>query len=177
MDEKALEGGGFPLIPCSNRDWSAYIGQHLDAHITKEYEEHLYTCDTCLQQYMCVIDTPPQLTVKNTTHSITEHIMAEIQPAKLETQTRRSATLVVITPKKKQLPLTRRPLFQFGVAAVITLVLMSAGVFQGLTITISHIESTAQKDQQESYSQKLMEKTVSMLDTIQTQPKGGGRNP
>jgi hypothetical protein len=175
MDEKALEGGGFPLIPCSNRDWSAYIGQHLDAHITKEYEEHLYTCDACLQLYMCAVDTPPQLTVTNTTHEITEQIMAEIQPAELETQARRNTTIVPITPRK--LPLTRRPLFQYGVAAVITLVLMSAGAFQSLSMTISHIESTAQKDQQESYSQKLMEKTVSMLDTIQTQPKGGGRNP
>jgi hypothetical protein len=176
LDEKALEGGGFPLIPCSNRDWFAYIGQQLDAHVTKEYEKHLYTCDACLQLYLEAIDASPQLTVINPTHAITEHIIAEIQPAKVESQARRSAALVVITPKKKQLPLTRRPLFQYGVAAVITLVLMSAGAFQGLSLTISHIESTTHKDQQESYSQRLMEKTVSMLDTIQTQPKGG-RNP
>jgi anti-sigma factor RsiW len=176
LDEKALEGGGFPLIPCSKRDWAAYIEQQLDANVTKEYEEHLYTCDACLQLYMGAVDASSQLTVMNTTQAITEHIMAEIQPAKVETQAKRSATIVTINPKKKQLPLTRRPLFQYGVAAVITLVLMSAGAFQGLSMTISHIESTTHKDQQESYSQKLMEKTVSMLDTIQTQPKGG-RNP
>jgi anti-sigma factor RsiW len=175
LDEKALEGGGFPLIPCSKRDWSAYIGQQLDANVTKEYEEHLYTCDACLQLYMSAVHASPQLTV-NITQAITEQIMAEIQPAEVESPVKRNAVVVAITPKKKQVSLTRRPLFQYGVAAVITLVLMSAGAFQGLSMKISHIESATQKDQKESYSQKLMEKTVSMLDTIQTQPKGG-RNP
>jgi hypothetical protein len=156
-----LEGGGFPLIPCTNRDWPAYIWQQLKPNESHEYESHLYACDACLQVYMDTVDSLPQLSKVNAIPAIIDHIMGEIQS---------------VTEKKKQVPLIRRPLFQYGVAAAITLVLMSAGAFQGLSMQISHIESTTNKGEQESYSQKLMEKTVSMLDAIQTQPKGG-QNP
>jgi hypothetical protein len=164
------------LTPCSNRDWQAYIERKLAPDSCLEYELHLYTCDECLPFYIQAVEASQQIPANEATKQTTDTIMAAIQSGNQETAARTAPHIIIIAPKRKQLPLTRRPLFQYGVAAIITLMLMSAGVFQGLSMRISHIEHISNKDQQESFSQKLMEKTVAVLDIVQAQPKGG-KNP
>jgi anti-sigma factor RsiW len=163
------------LTPCTNRDWQAYINKQLTAAQYDEYDEHLYTCDACLQLYMEAIEVSVEITMAEVPMKVVNHIMTAIQLEKREPEKRR-VQHVRSSLKRKSVPLTRRPLFQYTVAAIITLVLMSAGVFQGLSLRISHIETATSKEQQESFSQKLMERTVSVLDAVQDQSQGG-RNP
>jgi anti-sigma factor RsiW len=164
------------LIPCSNRDWQAYIKHQLQNDTSLEYEEHLYACDACLELYMEVVEALQQPTSVKAINKQADKIMAQIQSENHVDTPEKIAVQGIVTPKGiRRVPLTRRPLFQYGVAAILTLMLMSAGVFQGLSHRISHIESKTNRDQQESFSQKLMEKTVAMLDAVQTQPKGGGK--
>jgi predicted anti-sigma-YlaC factor YlaD len=152
------------MKPCSNRDWQAYIGQQLAPHsVYEEYEMHLYMCDECLRLFMETVEASEQQPAANANKQVIDQMMSVVQSGQL------------ISPKRKPVPFIRRALFQYGVAAIITLLLMSAGVFQGLSISISQIETRTSENQKESFSEKLMEKTVAILDMVESQPQGGGK--
>jgi predicted anti-sigma-YlaC factor YlaD len=156
---------------CSARDWQAYIDNRLTREQVISYEEHLYSCEVCLQIYMNILDAVAEEGSREAGSAVTDLIMAAIAEKE-----RIAAKPSKKGKPKKSIPWSRRPLFQYAVAAIITLVLMSAGVFQGLSMRINHIESFTTQPKQESFSQKLMEKTVSMIDVVQSQPKGGKSN-
>ncbi|MBP1992567.1 hypothetical protein [Paenibacillus eucommiae] len=189
---------------CSKHDWQAYMENRLTVLESLEYEEHLYTCDACMNVYIQALEAADteeagsESGLVSPSLEVVDQIMAAIQAtseASIEVPTQAVAKALIqngtqtqagipelIHPQQPIISgkkvrgkpsLFKRPLFQYAVAAVITLVLMSAGVFQDLSTRMSEIETFSIQNRQESFSQKLMEKTVSVLDTVQPQPKGG----
>jgi anti-sigma factor RsiW len=173
LDEKALEGGGFPMNHVTALEWQEYIAGKLAAHRHEELEKHLYDCEHCLQQYILVIDT-----VEQTDADLPA--LSEVSAADFADRTLLAIkeASIAAKPQRVRTPLIRRTLFQYTVAAVATLFLLSTGVFQNIEkITAkdhqSNIPLTQQEQQDQSFSQRLLVKTTSLLENIHSNPTGG----
>ncbi|MFC5651440.1 hypothetical protein ACFPYJ_20455 [Paenibacillus solisilvae] len=81
-------------------------------------------------------------------------------------------------PRSRRLPLIRKPLFQYAVAAAVTIILVAAGVFQDIEAAAwrtppADAAVLKQEKPDETFSQRLMEKTTSLLDNIHSKRTGG----
>jgi hypothetical protein len=160
----------------SSEEWLAYIERKLSAESEREYEDHLYGCDVCLELYTACLVTleldsvtaysnPP-----DPNDAYTEQIMVRINSEK--------------QPNKPSAPLRkpalyRRPVFQYALAAAITLILMTTGVFHGITGGTGQVPLTNKQTVDASFTEQLMDKTVAMLDSIQLKAyliEKGGEN-
>ncbi|MEX2459707.1 MAG: hypothetical protein WD469_00165 [Paenibacillaceae bacterium] len=161
----------------SNVEWSAYVRGQLSAERQSEYEAHLYDCEACLQLYM---DSVADLDVDPVTSESDpfyledvwiEQIMDQIESQKQLLQTQSS-------PPRK-IALYRKPVLQYALAAAITILLMTTGIFHGITSDIDQPPPVTKQNLDASYTDQLMDKTVTMLDAIQQKAKlieKGGMN-
>jgi anti-sigma factor RsiW len=175
----------------TQQEWEEYVSGTLSPSRYEELEQHLYHCEDCLQHYILAIDsieptndTLPELSAAATA-DFANRIMSAIQEASIADLRSNEATLEasiikqVSTAKlhRIRIPLIRRPLFQYTVAAVATLLLLLTGVFQSIgTIaakdnSFQPITQLEQKD--ESFSQRLLERTTIMLNNIHSIRTGG----
>jgi anti-sigma factor RsiW len=149
--------------------WSAYVRGQLSADRQSEYEAHLYDCEACLQLYMdCValLDIDPITSESEPSYlkdvwieQIMERIESQKQPLHI-----RSSPL-------RKIALYRKPIFQYALAAAITILLMTNGIFQGITGGIGESPPATKQTLDASYTDQLMNKTVAMLDAIQLKAK------
>jgi anti-sigma factor RsiW len=133
-------------------------------------EAHLYDCEACLQLYMACVPqeaelNPDESTLVQQDEEWIDQIMGMIQVQKS------SMRLQSSLPNAPGIPLYQRPWLHYSVAAAITIILMAAGLFQGLMSSTGKMQSESQPVQESSYTDQLMDKTVMMLDAIQ--PKFG----
>ncbi|SFL87505.1 hypothetical protein SAMN03159341_11143 [Paenibacillus sp. 1_12] len=168
--------------------WMFYVEQGLIDGENQQTEQHLVACDSCMELYMQSLeraaDSYPSLPEEA---ALADRVMLVI-----ETTDSRSNAASRITSTEgagsnlKQMnswTWMRSPLFHYAVAAVITLVLMSSGVFQSMTDHPAGIDMSSNGEAQAevaeepvSVSKKLMDKTIIVLDSIQPkQEKGGNR--
>jgi hypothetical protein len=192
LDEKALEGGGFPMNHLTALEWQEYIAGKLAAHRYEELEIHLYDCEHCLLQYILAIDTIeltdadlPALSevsaadfADRTLLAIQEAPIPAVRSHEVPIEASNTEQTSALKPQRMRTPLIRRTLFQYTVAAVATLFLLSTGVFQSIgKITArdhpSDLPLTQQEQQDESFSQRLLEKTTSLLENIHSNNTGG----
>ncbi|WP_079914193.1 anti-sigma factor [Paenibacillus sp. 32352] len=169
----------------TTEEWSRYARQELSIEEQLEYETHLSTCDECLEKYMqgleLTTDTFPRLAEEAET-AIVESVMQRI-----ESQTPSLSGVPEIAPKsvqRRQASQTpsflRHPVFHYAVAAVITLLLMGTSTFQTLMDKVGSAETNieagpwVQEESRSSVSQKIMEKTIGVLDSIQPKHERGG---
>jgi hypothetical protein len=192
LDEKALEGGGFPMNHVTPLEWQEYIAGKIAAHRYEELEMHLYDCEDCLLQYIVAIDTVdlidaalPELSevsaadfADRTLLAIQEASISSARSYEVPIESSTTEQTRALKPLRMRTPLIRRTLFQYTVAAVATLFLLSTGVFQSIgKITArdhpSDLPLTQQEQQDESFSQRLLEKTTSLLENIHSNNTGG----
>jgi hypothetical protein len=161
----------------SIEEWSVYAGGQLSAKAQREHEAHLYGCEACLQLYMdCVAvpDVDPGTSASEHYYleeAWIEQILDRIESLKQSNQTLASP------PRKKAL--YRKSIFQYALAAAITILLMATGIFRGITGGIDQSPPAAKQTLDASYTDQLMDKTVAMLDAIQFKAKlieNGGVN-
>jgi anti-sigma factor RsiW len=167
MAKSALEGGGFRMKHYNIEVWSAYVEGRLPAENQHEYEDHLYGCDACMQLYTeCIssleIDSVASIS-SDTNEAFIEQIMVRIESEKKQLRK-------LSTPFHKP-ALYRKPVFQYALAAAITIILMTTGIFQGITSGIEQSPTTTTQTLDASYTDQLMDKTVAMLDAIQLKAK------
>ncbi|MDF2670206.1 MAG: hypothetical protein K0R67_2512, partial [Paenibacillus sp.] len=78
--------------------------------------------------------------------------------------------------------LIRHPLFQYTVAAAITMLLLTTGVFHNIGKITPEPGSTGnsspprQEQPSNSFSQRLMERTTTLLDHLQPNRQEGGQS-
>lgn len=165
--------------------WSRYARQELTDDEQHEYETHLSSCDECLEHYMQGLEL-----AANTFPTLTETAEAAIVETVMQRIAAESApSSQVIEAISKPLPkpqdrkassFLRHPAFHYAVAAVITMLLMGTSTFQTLMDRIGSAESSVeagpwmQEEEHFSVSQKIMEKTIGMLDSIQPKHERGG---
>jgi anti-sigma factor RsiW len=140
----------------SNEEWMSYINDKLSETTCEELEDHLFSCDQCLEVYIKMIDRQAQELPVIDYSSFTDEIIAELPQKKVRKKT-----------------LYQLMLFHYAVAAVITLTLMTTGFFQTIMGVVTTVEVSSVSKPQQSVSNSLMEKSLALFETIDIKQKEG----
>ncbi|PKG25132.1 anti-sigma factor [Niallia nealsonii] len=143
--------------------WLKYVNDKLDEDMRILLEDHLYSCDECLDLYVgAVAEQETVLPAISNETTFTDQIMMKIAYAEEEKEVKQQ--------KKKRL-FYQSSLFHYMLAAAATIFLMSTGVFQTViqhTQTIQRTEVSANK---ESEMNRFVDKTFSWIDTLENNKK------
>lgn len=123
----------------------------LDEMRTK-IESHLYVCDECLTTYMHVLELEkPMLPSLDDTTTFTEGIMQEIVSAN------KVQKGVSHTHQKKEHPFHKRTFIHYLVAAAMTIIFMSVGVFESFTGYVREVHATTFAENKPSITEQIIE--------------------
>lgn len=156
MDEKALEGGGFFVNHIPYEKWQYYLRDELEEKARVQYEEHLYDCDQCLALYSEAVEEVNQ---EMPSAMFTDQIMQKIAE-----QNRINQPTTV-----KKSSFYQKAVFHYVVAAAMTIILMSSGIFANLVNVISDFESQNRKES--SIVSGLMDKSLSIINGMENGSK------
>jgi hypothetical protein len=154
VDAKALERGGVSMSHFEKQKWMAYVEGTLQEDESLILEEHLFTCDECMMVYMQCVEAeeemiPALLNPKQFADNIMENLPSfDKQP---------------ILSKRK---FYESPFFHYGIAAAITLVFMSSGIFTELLNFINLFQAESLSQDSAPVSDTIMHKTVNILENI-----------
>lgn len=138
-------------------EWEQYVRGELPEQLREELEEHLYTCDQCLEVYISCVEGLPALP-------------DVADPAKFHSSV--MAAILAQTPQEQpHKPFYLRTFFHYGVAAAVTLLLTTAGVFDMTVHQLSEVAS--QREEQGMLSQRWLEQRDSLWDVWQHFREGG----
>jgi anti-sigma factor RsiW len=145
-------------------EWKRYANDELAEADREMYENHLYSCDECLEVYLeAVAET--ELPPMENGSSFTDLVMARIsEKAKKTAQPQTSE-------EKKRRPFYQSPLFHYSLAAAMTILLMTTGVFQSITQYAGAVQDPDFQEKKTSVTEGLVDKTFAWMDTIEKKNK------
>ncbi|MBS4209562.1 hypothetical protein [Bacillus sp. FJAT-50079] len=133
-------------------NWLQYVQDNLDEQTRVEYENHLYSCDDCLELYLQAVEVnEAQMPSLPAPTDFTDAIMKQIDP-----------------PAKKKKPEIRRKqtFIHYALAAAMTLLLMSTGVFSQLMNVASEFEKQ-EHEQEQSFVHAFLNNSISIIDQFE----------
>ncbi|WP_078550225.1 anti-sigma factor [Litchfieldia alkalitelluris] len=140
------------------QQWLDYINDKLiDAH-REQMEDHLYSCDQCLEMYMMMVEQQEVELPDMSNESFTDKMLEQIS---------------VEEKGKTKRRLTQYPLFHYGIAAMITFSLMTSGFFQSITGVVATVEAASTTRVEAPVSENLMDKVISWIDKVLEHQKEG----
>ncbi|RWR04535.1 hypothetical protein [Siminovitchia fortis] len=147
--------------------WMLYATDSLDEKTRMHFENHLYSCDHCLELYLqAVEEAESQMPVLSDPSGFTDSIMKGIG------STQEKQPPAKMKPKKN---IRKQTLVHYTAAAAMTLVLMSTGIFSQLTTTVSSFENAAYK-QDHSVISGWLNKTDSITEKIEDNLREGNKH-
>ncbi|MBW8349390.1 hypothetical protein K0H71_08035 [Bacillus sp. IITD106] len=139
----------------SYENWLEYVRDELNEETREIYENHLYSCDHCLELYLKAVEAEEfQMPEMADSSSFADSIMHQVTELKKPTS----------KPKRKISQ--KQTIFNYFVAAAVTLVLMSTGVFSQLMNMASSFENNEQK-QADSFVQSFLNKQDSFTNKFE----------
>ncbi|WP_342429312.1 hypothetical protein [Neobacillus sp. FSL H8-0543] len=141
-------------------EWLNYVKNDITENIREEFENHLYTCDQCLEHYLQAMaeheSSLPRLTNES---NFTDLVMTEVS--------KQSSKQSI----KKQKENTKKPFYQqasfhYFLAAAATLLLMFSGVFQSLATYASALEAPQIQQKKPSITEGVIDKTFAWMDSL-----------
>lgn len=152
----------------SEQEWIDYIQGRLSSSRQEGIETYLYSSDEALTTYMNYLEKhAEQLPELDDDVDFTDNIIASIPTMTEETVD------FVSKSKEKSKSFYQQSIFHYGVAAVVTLTLMTSGFFGQLLGFRTQIENTALAENNQSISEGLMNQTISWLDALDQIQKEG----
>ena len=142
----------------STKDWEDFIANNLPESQQLMMEEHLYACENCLADYLHVNEQVHIIDVPETPEYRIEDLLNEME--------------VVIENEKRHKKTAFKPIWQYVIAASLTIILMSSGMFHHVTGIWKEAESGLTKTPV-SLTDSLMDKTLSLLDHLHQTNKEG----
>ncbi|SDP97259.1 hypothetical protein SAMN05216565_1276 [Litchfieldia salsa] len=139
-------------------DWTRYINDELAEDQREKVEDHLYSCDQCLEIYMSFVDQSEQL--PKLTSEFTDDVMRQLSLGK--------------QPATRKKTFAQATLFHYGIAATITFGLMSSGFFQNITGFASTVEASSNTKTEATVTDGLMDKAISIIDLFQPKQQKEG---
>ncbi|TKD72165.1 hypothetical protein [Pseudalkalibacillus hwajinpoensis] len=134
-------------------EWMRYARDELDVEEQTEYENHLDHCEHCLTLYMnaieCIEEELPEI---ENPSLYTDELMKQIPFEPVEA-----------IPVKKKWYENRA--FHYVLAAAMTFLLMTTGVFSQLTTVPKEFE----QNQRSSFTEDVLNKTTSLIDRVEEQ--------
>lgn len=138
-------------------DWMNYVEDKIDEKDRVTYESHLYDCSQCLELYIKAVEAHEQsfsnIIDESFTDSVIEKTPLKDRNAKQQLNNRKS--------------LFQSSIFHYFIAAAITLMLMSSGLFAQLTQIASNFEEKVEKEQHQPLTEELMKKTLTWIPNIE----------
>lgn len=154
----------------SYEEWMKYVENKLDKGVREVYENHLYSCDQCLDIYLeAVAESEPELPMLSNEADFTDLVMGQIANTK-------SPDIQKPQVKRKQSKrFYQSAAFHYTIAAAMTILLMMTGVFQSITQYAGDVQSPDFQKKESSVTEGIVDKTFGWLDSIETKNKEEGK--
>ncbi|KAB2331171.1 hypothetical protein F7731_19035 [Cytobacillus depressus] len=150
----------------SKEEWTKYVKNELDHDVREDYENHLYTCDQCLDIYIQAVDeVEGALPVIENESAFTDLIMAQIARNEPPARTERKGV------KKANKPFYQSAIFHYSIAAAMTILLMSTGVFQSITHYTESVQMPSFQEKRTSVTEGIVDKTFAWIDSLEKKSK------
>ncbi|MED3552847.1 hypothetical protein [Cytobacillus praedii] len=152
------------MMHYSEQEWMKYVKNELDKDVREEYENHLYSCDQCLESYLMAVEAEEaELPMISNEADFTTLVMAQIADVKRET-----AQKSLIGKKKKSI--YQSSFLHYSIAAAVTILLMTTGVFQSITQYAENVQNPNLQEEP-SMTQGLVDKTFAWMDSLEGKTK------
>lgn len=139
----------------SYEEWVKYVNNEINDNVREVYDDHLYSCDQCLELYLqAVTELESSLPVLSNADDFTDLVMADVSQVKKKLP-------------EKQAPFYQRTSFHYIVAAAMTLLFMTSGVFQSITKYAGAVETPSIDESPPSMTEEIMNKTFAWIDTFE----------
>lgn len=158
-------------------EWEKYIKNELNEDVREKLEDHLYSCDQCLDIYLqAVTEHENELPIISIESDFTDRIMTEIGKMKeaepdLEPARKAGQPIPIDEGRKKAKPFYDTAVFHYFLAAAMTLLLMATGVFQSITNYTDKVRTTHIQEKQPSVTEGIMDKTFAWMDNFDAKIK------
>ncbi|MBS4191857.1 hypothetical protein KHA94_16950 [Bacillus sp. FJAT-49705] len=153
----------------SKEEWLKYVKNELNKDVREGFENHLYGCDQCLDLYLqAVAEEESQLPIMLNEADFTDSIMASIAEYKNNHIERPQV-------RKKSKSFYQSALFHYSIAAAMTILLMTTGVFQSITKYAENVQSPSFKEKETSMTEGIVNKTFAWMDSLETKNKKEGK--
>ncbi|WP_312096049.1 hypothetical protein [Niallia sp.] len=145
----------------SRDHWMKYVKDELNETERIVLEDHLYTCDQCLELYIDAVDKQEEILPSISDEAaFMNDIMKKI-----------SNDMVIENVGEKKRPFYQSSIFHYAIAASLTLLLMSAGFFQSIIKHTETIQKAELSVKQEPKSGGLVDKTFAWMDSFEGNKK------
>lgn len=162
-------------------EWMQYVKDEINDTDREQLENHLYTCDKCLEKYLeAVSANETSLPILSNESSFTDQVMAMLTPlvapsvvpdtindlSTMETVGLVPDTINNTVGRKK--PFYQQVVFHYLLAAVATILLMFTGAFQSLAHYASSFESPQYvQEKKPSVTEGVINKTFAWVDSLE----------
>jgi hypothetical protein len=142
-------------------EWLSYVKNEVNDSTREDLDNHLYTCDQCLEQYLQAIsEHESSLPLLSNESSFTDMVMAGVSKQK--------EPAAMKPPVKHKKPFYQQAAFHYLIAAAATLLLTFSGVFQSLATYASAIEAPQHiKEKRPSVTEGVIDKTFAWMDSLE----------
>jgi hypothetical protein len=142
--------------------WCQYVKNEMDGNVREDVETHLYSCDQCLDIYLQVLETEDAgLPIIPNESQFTDTIMVNIADLK-----KSNANL-----EEGKKSFYQSSAFHYILAAAMTIIMMSTGVFQSITKVADTVQSPKTLQKYPSFSDGLIHKTFDWMDSFEIKNK------
>ncbi|MFJ7727299.1 anti-sigma factor family protein [Neobacillus sp. NPDC097160] len=177
-------------------EWMAYVKDEISEGNREELENHLYTCDQCLENYLEAVSTnETSLPVLSNQSNFTDQVMAMVTPkavpdtvkdlitmervqsvpdtvrtlSTMETVRLVPDTINTINSKvSRKKRFYQQAVFHYLLAAAATIVLMFTGAFQSLATYAGNLESPRLvQEKKPSVTEGVINKTFAWMDSLE----------
>ncbi|MBO0959304.1 hypothetical protein J1P26_06120 [Neobacillus sp. MM2021_6] len=160
-------------------EWMQYVKDEINDTDREQLENHLYTCDQCLEDYLQAITAnETSLPVLSSESSFTDQVMAKVVPdtvndlstmgtVRLVPDTNNTINTINTTSSRKK-PFYQQAVFHYLLAAAATIVLMFSGAFQSLATYASSLETPPHvQEKKSSVTEGVINKTFAWMDSLE----------
>ena len=154
----------------SEQEWMKYVENELDKDVREVYENHLYSCDQCLDIYLqAVAEVETELPVITNEADFTDLVMAQISESKVP------KIQDVKEIRKTSKRFYQAAIFHYSIAAAMTILLMSTGVFQSITKYTENVQNPSFQEKRTSMTEGIVDKTFAWMDSLESKNKEAGK--
>lgn len=152
----------------SYEEWMTYVKNEVDKTERKTFENHLYSCDQCLDCYLQVVaEVENDLPIIENEADFTNLIMAQIANSKLPQ--------IQKVKEKRKTPFYQTAIFHYSIAAAMTILLMTTGVFQSITKYTESVQTPSFQEKETSVTKGIVDKTFAWMDSLEKKGKEAGK--
>lgn len=149
--------------------WLKYVKNEVNDDDRKSCEDHLYSCDQCLDLYLqAVAEHAAKLPDLSGAADFTDRVMAEVEKIQAAEISKESG---------KVRPFYQTALFHYMLAAAMTMLFMFTGVFHAIAQYAGMVQDPVMRKEIEkpSITEELMDKTFAWIDSFEGNNKEAGK--